>query len=103
MTTPISASSRAMSNASFNSLTVSGRKALRISGRLMVILATPSEVRWYLMSLNLRIVVHIQESPQLLNESRWLLPRDAMTCARADPQSRVRQLLHRALSGLDVF
>ena len=53
----MSGSSRAMSNASFNSLTVSGRKALRIFGRLMVILAIPSEVRSYLMSSNFLIDV----------------------------------------------
>src|SRR5204863_326122 len=59
MMTPISPSSRARSKACFISLTVSGRKALRTSGRLMVILAMPSSVRSNLMSVNSCMVVHI--------------------------------------------
>jgi hypothetical protein len=45
-TTPISGSSRATSNAPINSRTVSGRNALRTSGRSIVILAIPSAVSY---------------------------------------------------------
>jgi hypothetical protein len=41
-TTPTSASSRASANAACISITVSGRNALRTSGRLIVIFAMPS-------------------------------------------------------------
>src|SRR4029077_5948614 len=46
MTTPIFGSSRALSNALDISNTVVGRKALRTSGRLIVILAIPSQVSY---------------------------------------------------------
>src|SRR3954452_17165058 len=50
MITPTLVSSRARSNASESSTTVSGRNALRTSGRSIVIFAMPSAVS-YLMSL----------------------------------------------------
>src|SRR5439155_13927380 len=50
MTTPISGSSRATSNAFDISTTVAGRKALRTSGRLIVILAMPSDVSYRMSS-----------------------------------------------------
>ena len=51
-TTPVVRSSRAWSKASISSATVSGRKALRTSGRLIVILAIPSPAtRSYRMSV----------------------------------------------------
>jgi len=50
MTTPISGSSRAMSNARIISNTVVGRNALRTSGRLIVILAMPSQVSYRMSS-----------------------------------------------------
>src|SRR3954465_9056146 len=50
MITPTEVSSRARSNASDNSITVSGRKALRTSGRSIVIFAMPSATS-YLMSV----------------------------------------------------
>src|SRR2546430_10724090 len=50
MTTPISGSLRATSNAFDISTTVAGRKAFRTSGRLMVILAMPSEVSYRMSS-----------------------------------------------------
>src|SRR3954462_12253743 len=51
MITPTSRSSRARSSASETSISVCGRKALRTSGRLIVILAIPSPLSSYLMSL----------------------------------------------------
>jgi hypothetical protein len=42
ITTPTDVSSRARSNASDSSITVSGRNALRTSGRSIVIFAIPS-------------------------------------------------------------
>src|SRR3954463_12694811 len=48
-TTPMELSSRTWAKASWSSEMVSGRKALRTSGRLMVILAMPSKCS-YLMS-----------------------------------------------------
>src|SRR4051794_21610961 len=99
MTTPISASSRAMSNASFISLTVSGRKALRTLGRLMVILAMPSPVRSYLMSSNEWMVVQVsamvrrlscaEEAAQDRDEGVGALPRDAVCGALDDLDNRV--------------
>src|SRR5438874_3329550 len=50
MITPTPVSSRARVNASDSSTTVSGRNALRTSGRSMVILAIPSPESSYLMS-----------------------------------------------------
>jgi len=46
----MSESSRAMSNATFSSVTVFGRNEFLTSGRLIVIFAIPSSVRSYLMS-----------------------------------------------------
>src|SRR5687767_6639779 len=50
MITPMSESSRAMSNATFSSVTVFGRNEFLTSGRLIVIFAIPSSVHSYLMS-----------------------------------------------------
>jgi hypothetical protein len=44
ITTPIAGSSLAMSKAAISSLVVSGRNALRTSGRSIVIFAIPPEV-----------------------------------------------------------
>jgi hypothetical protein len=57
ITTPTSASSRASLNAADISNSVCGRKALRTSGRLMVIFAIPCHFS-YRMSSNLRATVH---------------------------------------------
>jgi hypothetical protein len=50
MITPTDVSSRARSKASESSMTVCGRKALRTSGRLIVIFAMPSPDVSYRMS-----------------------------------------------------
>src|SRR5918998_3593544 len=50
MMTPVSWSSRASSRARCISLTVSGRKALRTSGRFMVILAIPPTFSYFMSS-----------------------------------------------------
>jgi len=50
MMTPISGSSRATLKAWLSSNSVVGRKAFRTSGRLMVILATPSVVSYQMSS-----------------------------------------------------
>ena len=51
MTTPIVGSSRASSNARISSRVVSGRKALRTSGRSIVIFAMPVALVSYRMSV----------------------------------------------------
>src|SRR5438067_425638 len=64
-TTPVDGSSRTSAKASWSSKIVSGRNALRTSGRLMVILAIPSN-RSYLMSVKSRTFCQATATPTTL-------------------------------------
>ena len=69
MTTPIDVSARQSSKALISSMIVCGRKALRTSGLLMVILAMPSSTRsksrsWYsFMGTHVSMLIFLREQP----------------------------------------